>query len=119
MSIAEKEKIFLTKLEAKYPDMYETTGLIYVNGLTPITILCKKHDLVFEQKPHAHTILGQGCPECGKEKIGRGKSRKVASEFVARSEAVHGKKYDYSLVKYTLVEEDVDIICPIHGVFKQ
>jgi very-short-patch-repair endonuclease len=40
-------------------------------------------------------------------------------EFIDRSRKIHGNKYDYSLVEYTLARSNIKIICPIHGVFLQ
>ena len=40
-------------------------------------------------------------------------------EVIRRVRAVHGDKYDYSLVEYKGRKEKVAIICPIHGVFHQ
>jgi hypothetical protein len=40
-------------------------------------------------------------------------------EFVLRSQEVHGQKYDYSKSKYENFHEKVNIICLIHGEFKQ
>jgi hypothetical protein len=40
-------------------------------------------------------------------------------EFLDRAKVVHNKKYDYSLVTYENARTKVDIICPIHGAFKQ
>lgn len=45
--------------------------------------------------------------------------RLTAEQFIERARKVHGDKYDYSLVKYVNNESEVDIICPIHGVFPQ
>lgn len=43
----------------------------------------------------------------------------TAEEFITKARAVHGDKYDYSLVEYTGKGEYVTIICPIHGPFEQ
>jgi hypothetical protein len=40
-------------------------------------------------------------------------------EFIKRSKAVHGNKYDYSKVNYINKTSKVTIICPIHGEFEQ
>jgi ribosomal protein L37E len=40
-------------------------------------------------------------------------------EFIKRSNEVHKNYYDYSLVKYNSVKDNVTIICPKHGQFKQ
>lgn len=45
--------------------------------------------------------------------------RKTLDEFIIDAKKVHGDKFDYSLVKYKQSHIYVEIICPIHGVFKQ
>lgn len=40
-------------------------------------------------------------------------------EFLEKAKAVHGDKYDYSITKYTIVRNNIEIICPIHGIFIQ
>ena len=39
--------------------------------------------------------------------------------FVERSNKIHNNKYDYSESNYKNQREPIDIICPIHGKFKQ
>lgn len=39
--------------------------------------------------------------------------------FENMAKEVHGDKYDYSLVNYTGYENNVEIVCPIHGTFSQ
>jgi hypothetical protein len=41
------------------------------------------------------------------------------TEFIDRSIAVHGNKYDYSRAEYTTGNKPIRIICPIHGEFMQ
>lgn len=45
--------------------------------------------------------------------------RKTTEEFIQQAIAVHGDKYDYSLVEYKHCESKVTIICPVHGLFNQ
>lgn len=46
--------------------------------------------------------------------------RKLSTkEFIIKARNIHGSKYDYSLSKYTKSSEEISIICPKHGVFKQ
>lgn len=40
-------------------------------------------------------------------------------EFATRAKAIHGEKYDYSMVEYLGYNKKVCIICPEHGVFWQ
>ncbi|MCK9369653.1 DUF723 domain-containing protein [Candidatus Dojkabacteria bacterium] len=41
------------------------------------------------------------------------------AKFLERARAVHGDKYDYSMVEYTAAHSKVSIICPEHGKFIQ
>ncbi len=41
------------------------------------------------------------------------------NKFIAKANAVHKNKYDYSLVQYVNSKTKVEIICPIHGSFFQ
>jgi len=43
----------------------------------------------------------------------------TTQKFISRSEAAHGKRYDYSKVDYTSSATKVSIICPEHGEFQQ
>ena len=43
----------------------------------------------------------------------------TTEEFIKKAKAVHGDKYDYSLVDYKNNKTKVKIICPIHGIFEQ
>ena len=45
--------------------------------------------------------------------------RKTTKEFIEQARAVHGNKYDYSLVKYINNRTKVKIVCPEHGEFEQ
>jgi len=47
-------------------------------------------------------------------------TRKLTTEeFIKKARAVHGDKYDYSLVEYVNSRKKVKIICKEHGVFEQ
>jgi len=45
--------------------------------------------------------------------------RLTTEQFIEKAKAIHGDKYDYSLVEYKNAKTKVKIICPIHGVFEQ
>ena len=47
------------------------------------------------------------------------RERLSTSQFIARAKAIHGDKYDYSLVEYVRNNTKVKIICKVHGVFEQ
>ena len=45
--------------------------------------------------------------------------KKTTKEFIKQAKAKHGDKYDYSKVIYSKDGNNVDIICSLHGEFKQ
>lgn len=82
----------------------------YVNAKTNVKIICPIHG-IFEQKPRYH-ISGYNCPKCsGKNKT----NEDIISDFIK----IHNDKYNYSLINYKNSLAPVNIICPIHGEFKQ
>ena len=110
------KEIFLERCKEKYGDRFDYSNINYVNRLTPIKIICKKHG-EFEVTPKQH-LNSCGCPGCCKEN--RAKSRTLSKEYWL-NECIkkHGNKYDYSKVNYINGNSDVEIICPKHGSFFQ
>jgi hypothetical protein len=49
----------------------------------------------------------------------RGGQRLTTEQWIGRARAVHGDRYDYSLVEYVDFKTKVVIICTDHGVFEQ
>jgi very-short-patch-repair endonuclease len=45
--------------------------------------------------------------------------KRDTESFIQKSIEIHGAKYDYSRVEYTLSSQKVEIICPRHGSFWQ
>lgn len=83
-----------------------------INNTTKIPIICPKHG-VFWQTPADH-LSGSGCVKCYLES-----NKKDISQFIEDAEEVHGKRYDYSKVKYIDNTTKVCIICSKHGEFWQ
>ena len=83
---------------------------------TRVEILCPNHGL-FPQSVKGH-LLGHGCPSCRGSKISKTKV-KSKEDFVQKATEAHGSKYSYDLVEYTGCNDKVEIICPLHGAFKQ
>ena len=82
-----------------------------------VTIVCLEHG-AFVQKARAH-YAGNGCPRCGRMR--KSMIAIYQEEFVQEAQVVHGKKYDYSRVKFKSKRnsERIEIVCPDHGVFLQ
>ena len=107
---------FIEKVRAVHGDRYDYSQAEYEGAHTPVTIICPDHGL-FMQSPSNH-FAGKGCPECGKLAASEAR-RKTTEQFIAKANAIHGNRYDYSLVEYLSAMEKVTIICPEHGPFEQ
>ena len=102
---------FIEKAKEVHGHKYDYSMVEYVNAATKVKIVCPEHG-VFEQTPAAH-LHGAGCPECV------GLKKHTNESFIEKAKAVHGHKYDYSLVKYTGNKNKVTVFCYEHGVFEQ
>lgn len=110
---------FIKRATCAHGDRYDYSKVEYKNRRTKVCIICPTHG-EFYQGPYEH-INGQGCPKCSKEYVNelqREKANDAGKNFEEKSRQVHGNKYDYSMVEYVNALTKVEIICPIHGVFK-
>jgi hypothetical protein len=107
---------FVERANIIHQQQYLYDNVIYTNVHKHVLITCIKHG-VFNCTPASH-LNGIGCPECKKEKISLA-NRMSQPEFISKSKAIHDLTYDYSNVIYKNNHTVVDIICAIHGVFKQ
>jgi rubrerythrin len=107
---------FIEKAKKVHGDKYDYSKVKYTNNKTKVCIVCPIHG-EFWQTPNAH-LLGFGCYRCGRESMST-KQTKNTEIFIEEAKKVHGNKYDYSKVKYTIGNKKVTIICPIHGEYFQ
>jgi hypothetical protein len=107
---------FIKRAAQIHQNKYDYTNSKYAKNNVPIHIICPVHG-EFHQTPNAH-LAGNGCPKCA---IGRIKTKLKTSnrEFIAKSMAVHGERYNYSNINYVNNKINVEIICKIHGSFFQ
>ena len=105
---------YIRKVRARYPDSSLDYSLVeYRGSQSIIKIICPIHGQ-FEQTASHHYQSGK-CPGCGVDKF-----RMTQDDFLLKSRESHGDFYDYSLVSLTKgFHEGVEIICPVHGAFKQ
>ena len=112
-----KTEVFIAKATAVHGDEYDYSKVEYKNSSEKVIITCKKHG-DFKQSPNKH-LSGQGCPVCRYEKTSKNLMISI-DEILERCDDVHGKEYDYSMIK---CNEGMDlkypIICKKHGVFYQ
>lgn len=84
-----------------------------ITGVTT-PVLCRGRICGHEWRTTPHSLKrGHGCPKYA------GVERKTLEEFILEAKAIHGDKYDYSLVEYVDSFKKVSILCPEHGKFKQ
>ena len=112
----DKREIFIEKANKRHNFRYNYENVKYIDSKTKVCIVCPEHG-EFWQEPAAH-VRGNGCPICANHKRG-GNKRWNRDKFIQESIKFHGKKYDYSRVKYINAREKVEILCPEHGIFKQ
>jgi very-short-patch-repair endonuclease len=110
-------QLFIEKAIEIHGDKYDYSKVEYINALTKITIICKKHG-EFLQKPSKHINAKQGCRICGNE-LNSERQISNTSEFIQKAIKIHGDKYDYSKVEYINSKTKVMIICKEHGEFLQ
>lgn len=105
---------FIEKANKIHNNKYNYSLSNYSMNKIPVTIICPEHG-VFNQRPNNH-MLGQGCYRCGKYIT---KKITTNEEFIKKAKKVHGEKYDYSKINYIRDKSKIEIICRLHGVFKQ
>lgn len=111
-------KEILAEFRIKHGDRYDYSLVEYVNQKRKIKILCRKCNRLFEQSAGNH-LSGHGCPHCKKEYL-RTLYQNNTQDFIDKAVAVHGDRYDYSLVDYKGAHKKVEIICRKCGKsFKQ
>lgn len=107
---------FISRAKELHGDRYDYSKSVYKKSIQKLVIICKKHG-EFLQSPNNH-LRNHGCPKCALEEssvnLATGKEN-----FIKQSRQVHGDKYDYSAVVYNNARQNVKIICPLHGEFKQ
>ncbi len=114
-TLIEKFNNIHNKNELKYSYFIED----YKNVFQKIKIKCLRNPShgEFQQYVSNH-LKGKGCPKCAKESK-LGKSIFTQEEVIKSFKEVHKDKYDYSKVEYKTMKQKVEIMCPIHGIFKQ
>jgi very-short-patch-repair endonuclease len=114
MALSREE--FIRRANIKHEYKYDYSQLIYKTVNENVDIICPIHGH-FSQWGHSH-LSGSGCKKCAFEKMSE-KRKFTKEQFIEKSKAHHGDKYDYSLVDYKNKKTKVKIICPIHGEFEQ
>lgn len=102
---------FIERAREIHGDLYDYSLVSYKNAREKISIICNTHG-TFKEAPTLH-LNGHGCMKCST------KLKLTNNDFIKRAVEVHGCKYIYDKVVYKNISHQVDIICPIHGMFRQ
>jgi hypothetical protein len=103
---------FKNKANLIHNNKYDYSLVDYINNKTKVKIICPEHG-IFEQTPDKHINRKQGCSKCSK------RFKLTVEDFINDSNKIHNNKYDYSLIEFNDLKDDLTIICPIHGNFIQ
>jgi hypothetical protein len=104
---------FIKEAKEKHGNKFDYSFVEYTNCYTKIKIKCSKHGF-FEQTPSSHLNTVDGCIKCATERVAN-EQRKTTEQFIKEAIAVHGNKYDYSLVNYINDKTKIIIICQRRG----
>ncbi len=103
---------FIEKAKNIHGDKYDYSLIKHVYASERVSLICKKHNYEFMQRPHDH-LRGSGCPVCSKN------SRKSTEDFIRCAKEIHGDKYSYDRANYINGKTKVVITCETHGDFEQ
>ena len=101
---------FIKRSNLTHNNLYDYSISEYTGTSNHVDIICKLHGC-FKQSAYNH-MNGQVCPYCSNNKI-------LFEDLLNKYRKIHNNKYDYSKVKYTGCSENIEIICPTHGIFLQ
>jgi hypothetical protein len=110
-------KTFIKRAKEKHGSKYDYCKTRYFKTDEPVTITCRIHG-DFSITPHEH-LGGAGCQKCGHANKNRERSEIAAASFIPRVRKIHGRRYDYSRVRYKGMGEHVLVGCRKkgHGFF--
>ncbi len=114
---------FIKKAKSKHGEKYDYSHVgESVNSREKIWIICLRHNR-FQQRVDLH-LAGADCPECANirrldvlKNADYGHDLLDTKKFIARAQAVHGGRYNYSQTEYTDWNSPLTVICPDHGKF--
>jgi len=107
---------FIYSAEKVHGEVYDYTTTQYKGSNRGVKIICRIHG-EFKQVARTH-LIGKGCQQCGNEQ--RAQARLLSEkELLQRFFAIHGDRYNYSLLDATKRKAKINIVCIKHGSFMQ
>ena len=110
---------FVERAVARFGDRYDYSESVYTTTRSKLTVVCREHGpFMITPNQHLNPSSGGGCRLCAL-RVQRSAMLSSTVEFIEKAKAVHGDRYDYSLVDYVSADAKVTIICRDHGPFQQ
>lgn len=97
--------------KAVHGDKYDYSKAVIVDSREPITIVCKKHDTMFQQTITNHRQGKLGCRKCFSP------NSLTATEFFLKACTLHVYKYTYKKETFKNLSSTITCKCPEHGEF--
>ena len=111
-------ELFITKIKEKFGDAFDYSKVVYKDRMTPVLLICKKHNIEFSKPPtkllYRDTVGCKTCVTDNKKQL----FRKSIDTFILEANTKHKYKFNYSKVMYVNSETPITIICPIHKEFE-
>ena len=105
---------YLEKFTEIHGNKYDYSKIDFVSANKYVPIICDIHG-EFKQRVNRH-CSGSGCIKCNNPKTIPLNNK----TFKIKAKKIHGNDaYDYSKINYVNNYTEIDIICPIHGLFSQ
>jgi len=105
---------FIKMAKEIHGDLYDYSKTTYNKYHGKIKIICHIHG-EFEQIASNH-LKGKGCKKCATESFAKTHNTGT-KKFIEKAEKIHGKRYDYTKVKYINAYSKVEVLCKKHGSF--
>lgn len=108
------ENLFVKRIKDVHGDSFSLIPFTFTGYKNKVKIKCNSCLTIFEIDPSSFLRWKRKkCKSC------QSNVRLTNEEIIKRCTAVHGKKYDYSLIDYEKTHPDIEYICEIHGLRKQ
>jgi hypothetical protein len=118
MRVMKSNEQWLQEAIKVHGDKYNYDKVKYINNRTKVCIICSIHGEFF-QTPDMHIRLKYGCKKCSTQLLKEKNKKAYAQMFMQKAKNVHNNKYKYSVPLYFSAIDKIEIICSIHGNFKQ
>lgn len=116
------QEVFEERSKIKHGNNYGYDKAKYTGYDNPIIIYCNYHQCYFECRSAGKHMTDNGvvygCPRCGYLRSSQ-KQMYTRKEILERAIITHGYRYGYDKVKYTGINNKVDIYCYMHDYFPQ